>query len=238
MNVFIASGDIKPELADKITASGAELVTLGSNPNLPPHESKHSDMQVFDLGNGTLAVRRGIDAAAEKRLSTLGFRLVFEGEATPGKYPECVSLNALLCGNYLIHKTSATAYSINAFAAAKHIVKVNVNQGYTRCSACYIPPLDLIVTGDPGIRKAAAKHSFNCYFVEKSDCDRIVLKGYDSGFIGGTIGWCGDLNALFVNGCLSAAIPELSELLRQGGIKVTESDGPLTDIGGIVCVTI
>jgi hypothetical protein len=236
MNVFIASEDIYPELREKILLAGGKFVPLGANPFLPVYESKHADMQVFDLG-GRLAVRRGIDKAADARLRELGFELVYEGPESPVKYPECVSLNALLCGNYLIHKTSVTAEAINEFAAESHLVKVDVRQGYTRCSACYIPLLDLIVTGDEGISKAAGNHSFNIFFVEKEASEKIVLEGYGSGFVGGTMGWCAALNTLFVNGSLSSRIPELCELLRQSGISIVEAEGPLKDIGGIVSVT-
>ena len=234
MKVFIASYKILPELRGALEREG-EVVLLSENAYLPFPEAAHADMQVYDAGSGSLTVKNGLCPEACAKLISLGFELTFAGRTAPQKYPECASLNVLKCGNYILHKLSATDPAIMDLAAAGTLVFVNVSQGYTGCSSVYVDDLDLIVSGDPSVINASAKHSFNLFRVEDEVTAGIELEGLPHGFIGGACGYDRDSKTFYVNGNLEKQLPALYNMLRSAGVRVVqaESEEKLFDIGGI-----
>ncbi|MBP1588135.1 MAG: hypothetical protein ILO53_07040 [Clostridia bacterium] len=234
MKVFIVSRKILSELKRLLEREG-EVVLLRGNEYLPEPEASHADMQVYEAGPGILILKTGFDPDALAKLESLGFTVTLSGSACAQKYPECASHNVLRCGNFVMHKLSATDHAVASDIAAKHLVPVNVSQGYTGCSSVYIDDLDLIVTGDPSVIKASAANSFNLFKVPETVTESIALEGLDHGFIGGCCGFDKADRTLYVSGNLDRSIPELAELLLSAGIRIVQADGAggLADIGGI-----
>lgn len=112
------------------------------------------------------------------------------------------------------------------------ITLVPVNQGYAKCSVCAVDERS-IITQDPSIAQAAKRHGLN---VLKIQAGRILLPGYDTGFIGGCSGLLGR-KLLAFTGSLGAH-PDgewIKEFLHSRGVEPLElTDGPLYDVGSIL----
>ncbi len=232
--LFAASKLIYPELLEILNARG-KVTLLEENPCLPRPESTHADMQTCPCGKDKVFVKGGISEQSVIDFEEAGRMTVVSRVIGKETYPECCSHNILLCGNYYFHNLKHTDPDLQDYLDSKGYIGIDVRQGYSGCSALYVDDLDLIITADEGIRKASSKHSFNCFFIEKPPS--ILLPGYDSGFIGGCLGYSKTEKTLYANGCLSEALPELYIFLREAGINVVEvKDRPLFDIGGIKCI--
>lgn len=233
--LFACSKSIDDSLLRKLSLDG-NVSLLDENPYLPLPEATHADMQILTVKD-SLFVKKGVCRTFIGDLEKISKRAVISGQNTPQKYPECCSHNVLVCGNYYFHNTKVTDENVKKYLEDYFYVPVDVKQGYSGCSSCYIDSLDLIITSDPGIMKASSKHSFNCYFVSSEITENIKLEGYDHGFIGGCLGYFKEKNTLYVSGSLKENVPELYELLRQANVTVIESEKKeLTDIGGIKCI--
>ena len=232
--LFAVSKLFYKELYEKLLIEG-DVSLLDVNPNLPFPESTHADMQIFsDPVSDEVFVKAGITASFLSDLKRANKKVTVSTDNGPEVYPSCCSLNILLCGQYYFHKLAVTDPDVKKHLDSNFRIPVNVNQGYTGCSSCYIDTLDLIITQDTGIRTASSKPSFNCYFIGENIVENISMDGYDHGFIGGCLGYSKVTNTLYVNGSLSGSIPELYELLRSAKVNVVEvPDKPLCDIGGI-----
>ena len=233
--LFACSKLIDASLLKKLSLEG-NVSLLDENPYLPLPESTHADMQILAVKD-SLFVKRGVCRSFIVDLEKISKRAVISGQDEPQKYPECCSHNVLVCGNYYFHNTKVTDENVKKYLEENYYVPVDVKQGYSGCSSCYIDSLDLIITSDPGIMKASSMHSFNCYYISSEITKNIRLEGYDHGFIGGCLGYFTEKNTLFVSGSLEENVPELYELLRQANVTVIESENKeLTDIGGIKCI--
>lgn len=236
--LYAVSHQINKKLLSVLNAKG-DVVLLTDNPYLPGPEAAHADMQIADVSDELVFIKKGICDTFKEALGRTSKRAVESKQTLSGiqNYPDCCTHNILICGNYYFHRLDITDPDLKAYLASKFFIPVNVRQGYSGCSSCYIDSLDLIITSDSSVAKASSGHSFNCLVIEKEITKNIILPGYDHGFIGGCMGYCRQTNELFVNGALSSTVPDLYALLRSAGITVYEVENePLCDIGGIKCI--
>ncbi len=234
--LFACSNQTDKTLIEKMRLDGT-VSLLSENPFLPHPESTHADMQILPVKDDTVFIKNGICSHFIEDIGKISKRAVISGGDYYEAYPSCCSHNILICGNYYFHNTKYTDENVKQFLDANYFIPVNVRQGYSGCSSCYIDSIDLLITSDRGIQKESAKHSFNCCFIDENITERIELKGYDHGFIGGCLGYCKETNTLYVNGSIEKNMPELYGLLRQAGVRVVQSDKKtLSDIGGIKCI--
>lgn len=200
--IFFVSDEIYPELLDKLKAYGNVTFTESSATlNFP--ESKHADLQYFTDGD-----------------------FIYKRQGNDKNYPACAETCAVPCGDVLIHNKKCTPEAL----IERYPVFINVNQGYTRCNACYIASINGLITGNKEIAEKAELHGIKTYFIDDS-C--VKLKCYDRGFIGGAMGYSNKLNVLFVNGSLSENYPDLFDKLSEK-VKIIECSGDIVDIGSIL----
>lgn len=147
-------------------------------------------------------------------------------------YPRTAFYNAVVHNDMLIHNLSITDSSITTQASIK--IKINVNQGYTRCNLMGLPD-NSFITSDKGIETTLKKENFNTLFINPGN---IKLTGFAHGFLGGACGIakdkffiCGSLKYLHNPGVLKLFI-------EKSGLEVVELyDGQVMDVGSILFVT-
>ena len=164
----------------------------------------------------------------------IGNGLVFHGnpEKLLSHYPSDCIYNGCSTGKYFIHKLKITEPALLNKCSEYGLKLIDVPQGYSRCSAL---PIDenSIITYDRGIARACRQNNGPEVLLIQSGF--VHLRGYDTGFIGGTAGRIE--NEIIFNGDLSAH-PDFSEiksfiLERKLTLKYFENE-PLTDIGSII----
>jgi len=154
------------------------------------------------------------------------------GEKSPGKkYPESARYNAVVSSQYLVHNTKITDTAILQFCVDK--IKINVKQGYTRCSMLFLDD-DHVITSDEKIASVLENKHIETLLVTSQGID---LPGFKNGFFGGC---CGVVhNSLYILGNLDK-YPD-GEIVHGFAAKINIRlielcNAPLFDGGGVFFV--
>jgi hypothetical protein len=139
--------------------------------------------------------------------------------------------NAAINEHYLVHRLEFTDPVI--LENCHYLKKIVVKQGYTRCNLMLLRDR-YYITSDRRIDRSLKDAGLEGIY---TDPEQIILPGFPNGFIGGTMGICGD--DLYITGNLDflKSGTEIRNLSARLGYRVTELyGGPLFDGGGILFV--
>lgn len=204
-----------PCFCEELNKFGYEIIpTKKINTFLEP-EQYHADMQILCIKNKVIT----LDDCIKK----------------PGKnYPENILLNCLYHNNKLYGKLSATDSSVREYCRENNIETVNVNQGYTRCSTLVVND-KAVITADKSIEKGMKNNGVEVLLISAG---KIVLEGFDYGFIGGAS--FSDNNTIYFFGDITKH-PDYNKIKEftskhNSIIEILCKTQPLTDIGGAVLI--
>lgn len=147
-------------------------------------------------------------------------------------YPSDCAYNAARIKDYLFANIKNTDKTILDFKGNVYTKKININQGYAKCSICIVNE-NALITSDESIFTAATNNGFD---VLKIRCGYIEIEKYDYGFIGGTSGllskdilaFCGDLKH-------HPDADNIRAFLRNFNVyPISLKNGALCDIGSIL----
>ena len=208
---------------------GHRTLRLPPYPCLPEPVASHPDMLLFFAPNAIFCAKSYYEIAKnelEEIASVYGTPIRFIEEEYGKEYPHDVLLNALPLGRHLFCNTKAVSKELLAL----DFTTCHVNQGYTKCSALPLGNRALI-TSDASIAESAQKCGIDVLQICKG---HISLKGYDYGFIGGSMGRVGD--EILFNGDVSLHpdYEKIKEFIEKRGLKLRDFGGKLRDIGSII----
>jgi len=166
---IILSKTAQPELITYLGSLGYQVEPFGPIDNVQEPLRCHPDMLHCRLNRDT----------------------VFTGDPArlSPAYPGDIIYNACSTGKFFIHNLKYTAPELLGKVEELGLIRVNVSQGYAKCSTCVVGE-DAIITYDRGIAKAAVAAGMDVLVIEPGHVD---LPGYDTGFIGGASGLVTDL---------------------------------------------
>ena len=210
-NRIYLSREAGPELIGYIRSLGVEIVFAEPIARVARPVMNHADLVYCRLKDDE------VFAGDPKRLEAA--------------YPGDVIYNGCSTGKYFIHNLKYTDEDLLRRVEDLGLKKVDVKQGYARCS---ITPVDeeSIITYDRGIAQAMETAGIKALLVEPG---QVELPGYDHGFLGGTSGRVGD--EIIFNGDLSrhGDFERIKAFIEERGLRVIYFEGyPLRDIGSIV----
>ena len=191
----------------------------------------HPDMCVCPLGGNLLVLEPTVYNYYYDLLKNYGFNLI-KGESILSKeYPYDIAYNCVIINGILFHKLSHTDKKIIEYADKFNIKKVNVKQGYTKCSIAIVTE-NALITDDIGIYNSIG-NLLDVLLIEKG---QIELKGYNYGFIGGASGkinydalaFYGNLKAFNYNDKI------ISFCKNHGVYCYSLSNQPLYDYGSLL----
>lgn len=146
-------------------------------------------------------------------------------------YPGHAIYNGCSTGKYFIHNPKITDKMLLNEVEHLGLIKVDVRQGYAKCS-CTVVDESSIITADRGIAKAATDAGLDVLVIDHA---QVELEGYPYGFIGGASGKVG--NVILFNGDLRkhSSFNDIREFIERRGVSIKYfEDYPLTDIGSII----
>ncbi|WP_160688913.1 DUF6873 family GME fold protein [Clostridium sp. C2-6-12] len=172
-----------------------ELVNLSNlnvNPILVPKCNKvyeaingHPDIQLNILKskeNDHIIIQKNMSKDFIKILESNNIKYILSKNSLSNTYPKDIILNSLILENYFIHNLKFT--DENLLKSQNFKIKINVSQGYTKCSI--LPVRDnALITSDKGIFEALKDYNFDILLLPPAN---ILLPSLDYGFIGGTGG--------------------------------------------------
>lgn len=218
---------------EKLASFGISVSEIRKNPLLPEPVASHADLQFLHLKENRFLI-------ANEHLFIGELQKKFIEQCIQvslgNKYPYDVLLNCKIIGSNIVLNKRTIAAEVLEFAADEGLNLINVNQGYSGCSICVINE-SAIITDDESICRAAQNFLNDVLFVSKGS---IRLKGYNYGFIGGC---CGKISKtkLAVNGRIESHkdYKDIIDFTAKHNVEIVElSDEPLTDIGGIIPLTV
>ncbi len=194
--------------------------------------SGHPDISFCHLGGSKVVVSPESFEHYVKELSRHGFEVV-RGKKTPKiKYPDNICYNAAIIGRRVIHKLSHIDEVLLRELECKDIKKINVKQGYSKCSICIVGE-NAIITADSKINESARKNGVDSLLVRAGG---IVLDGFEYGFIGGCSGLVSENEIFFAGDILNHQDGSLiMDFLEKNGKSAVFCEGQkLLDVGSII----
>ena len=170
----------RAELDAALESRGIEPVYLPDNPRVDPRLAGHADLSAIVLGDKKIVLAQHLakDRKIVSYLSNNKYTMIKAVSEQTTLYPGDASLCACLVGNRLIHNKKCTDKAVLDNFSGKFI---NVNQGYSKCSACVVSD-SAIITSDSGIARAAKSAGVDVLQIQTG---YISLDGFGCGFIGG-----------------------------------------------------
>lgn len=141
----------------------------------------HPDITACKLNDNNIVVAPNVYDFYKSKLSKYGFNVIKGGSYIGSNYPNNIQYNIAIVGNFAIHNFNYTDKNILEYLDNNNFKKINVKQGYCKCSICIVDE-NSIITSDEGIYKAVKEYGIDCLLIEKGHIDLFDL---DYGFIGG-----------------------------------------------------
>ncbi|OJU12935.1 MAG: hypothetical protein BGN88_12925 [Clostridiales bacterium 43-6] len=222
---LVAVSSLYPSILSQIIHMGIRVIPIVPYSHLERPIQSHGDMVLHHMGGSKLFLAKHQDDLF-LALKNFGFSPEYIEEDIAPSYPADVALNSLRIGEKLFCNQLFTSKKI----LQKGIVHP-VKQGYSKCSVAVVSE-HAVITGDEGMAKAMKASGVE---VLKIQSEKIILDGYDNGFIGGC---CGKISGemLLFTGDISS-LPDykaIKEFTGRHGVTVHCLKGKLVDIGGIL----
>ena len=167
----------RAKLEKPLMQVGAECVWMPDNPALDPRLSAHADLSVFFPEPSTAIAAKGMYPYFVNILTNNG-RSVISSQEQSKEYPKDAGLCVCSTGTYTIYSSGTIDPNALPFLRGN---RIDVPQGYTRCSVCVVSD-DAIITADDVIAHRALEAGMDVLHIAPG---HIILEGYDTGFIGG-----------------------------------------------------
>lgn len=227
----VICGEICDELSEYLVDHEIEKLLIEPNNDIDSAVRFHADMSVFYLGTGKILLDKRQHLLGERLLS-MGMHVEYAVSEIKGLYPDDIALNFTLIGDKLIGKTDSA--DNNLLKLTDTYKKINVRQGYCKCS-CLVINENAAITDDESIYKALYADGVDTLLVSKGD---ISLNGHDYGFIGGasckiskdTVLFFGDISK-------HRDYKKIAGFIEKHGCKIEYLRFPLTDFGGLIPIT-
>ena len=221
-----------PVVRTALEQRGAEVLTVCTSSLLPAPVANHADMLCCHAAPNTVITA---DIELSAMLSARGVRCAVPEKLPCGSYPDDTALNCLVIGGYAFGRKDSTAPELLALFEENGTQFINVKQGYTRCSAAVVDEHS-VITADRGVYKAMTSVGFEVLLISPGS---IVLKGYDTGFIGGCCGRLSGNSMLFCGDPLNHPDGErIAHFIKCRGLSIEYThNGELVDFGGFIAVS-
>ena len=227
----VICGELCRELKDFFNNRDIRQIIIEPNNRIDPAVKYHVDMAAIHLGSKKILV----DKCQGKLCETLkenGFDIYTTDEDIAGEYPEDIKLNFSIFGDRIMGKLP---FADNVLLSLiENLKKINVKQGYCKCS-CLVINENSLITDDKSIYNIALENGIDCLLISKGD---VSLPGHGYGFIGGASGKISKKEVLFFGDITKHSdYKKIADFIEKHGCKIISLSFPLTDFGGIIPIT-
>ncbi len=237
--ICILSSKAPKPVIRKLESLGYLVKLLPVLPGLNCKEGHHADMQLCRVSEKEIVYAPGVAEDILNAIKKRGVTLIKGATTLKPKYPYNIAYNVLALDTIFFHNTKFTDSVLMKKFLQWGQTPECVKQGYGACSSFVVYTKNgtpLVLTGDKGIYAACGKNKTEVILCQ--GVENIRLRGYDHGFVGGSMGrdgkilyTCGSIEKTFDNG------KEIMKRLKEEGITVVNLwGGRLRDIGGILIV--
>lgn len=228
----IVSKDISVDIKNSLQDYEIELVLMEANSFLPSPLACHVDMQLVNINDGVFVYAPGISEKILKFLQKFGFDLIQGSITTKGYYPFDIAYNCAIVGKNAFLNPRYTDPLLLDLIKRFGINIYPVKQGYAKCSTCTVSE-EAIITADIHIYRKAIEAGLDVLIIPPQT--KIILPGYDYGFIGGASGVISDDELAFFGDI--KFLPDADTIMKfckKHGKKILSlSKANIVDVGGL-----
>lgn len=218
------------KLQDGLLAYKQSVFWLPDNPNIDQRLAGHADLSVLKLDDHIVAAAEGIYPYIVNRLTNRGYSVLKAGKQEKN-YPYDAGLCVCRTGKYVICNPKTVDPIILPRLRGK---RIDVPQGYTKCSVCTVSD-EAIITADKVIAEKAKLAGLDVLCIEPG---HILLDGFDYGFIGGATCTL-DKHTLAFAGTIAhhPDCAQIMQFLQKHAVRpVFLTEEPIFDMGGAISV--
>lgn len=232
LSVALVDKRITPNMQNTLINLGIKLIKTIECPNTYNAIKCHPDISLCKLYDNNIVVAPNVYDYYSKILKNYGLNVIKGSSLIQNKYPHNISYNVAIFGNYAIHNFKYTDPEIVKFLEENNIQKIDVKQGYSKCSICIIDEKS-IITSDEGIMNACSLFDIDCLLISQGFID---LFDMNYGFIGGCSGSISnDTIAFFGNIKKHPDYEKVLEFITSKNKKILcLSDESLLDLGSLI----
>lgn len=192
----------------------------------------HPDISICKLNDNNIVVAPNVYEYYKNKLNHYNFNVIKGESYVSNKYPFNIQYNVAIFGKYAIHNFKYTDKNILEYIEKNNIKKINVNQGYSKCSICIVDE-NSIITSDNGIYNECIKYNIDCLLIRQGYID---LFNMDYGFIGGCSGLlCNDELSFYGDIKKHPDYKKILNFVKSKNKKIISlSDENLLDLGSII----
>ena len=228
MRVMLVSARY-PFVAEDLERLGVLAIPVEAYAKLPEPVACHPDLVCHHLGGNRILVYPG-NPALDNALKKLGMELLRPTVPAGKKYPADTALCAARMGDRLFCRESSTDPVLLRECGRVR----NVRQGYAKCSTLIVDERSAI-TSDAGIAAALEEEEMEALLISPG---KILLEGYDTGFIGGCGGKISRDRMYFTGKLRHPDAVRIRKFLEIRGIEPVEGSGEeLIDVGSLLPLT-
>ena len=220
--------DKEKEYLNKI---GYNTLEINYHPEVYEEISSHVDIFVCKMNNNIFIAPNIKEIELQNAI--IGKSKVLE------KYPLDIKYNVASIGEYVIHNFKYTDKTILDYIENNELKKINVKQGYTKCSIS-VTSKNSCITSDKLIANQLLKNGIDVLYVKENNINLLDKDGNPTqmkGFIGGATGVIEDKFILFGDSKYLDNRERILKHINKYGLELVEFKGELIyDYGGIVLV--
>lgn len=232
LSLVIVDKRITPNMRKSLLDLGIDIIESAECKNSYNAIKFHPDISVCKLDSNNIVVSSDVYDYYKNELCKYRFNVIKGDSSIQYKYPYNIQYNVCIFGKYAIHNFNYTDKNILDYLNSNNFIKINVKQGYSKCSICIVDD-NSIITSDEGIYNAVKEYNIDCLLVEKGHIDLFEL---NYGFIGGCSGLISSDKLAFL-GDISKH-PNYDKILNFVNSKnksiVSLSKENLLDLGSII----
>ena len=206
-----------------------EVLGISENCYIDPSVSLHADMAAVHIGDNRIVIDKAQRKLVDK-LTETGFNVITTTDFIKGSYPDDVKLNFTVINNLVVGNFRYADKNFKEAIFDKN--KINVKQGYCKCSVLVVNE-NALITDDESIYRKTLENGFDSLLISKGD---IRLEGHKYGFIGGASGKISKNTVVFFGNIKKHRdFDKIEHFLGLHNCDfVCTDNGPLRDIGGII----
>lgn len=214
-----------------------KVIKIPKDYNLYEEISSHTDIHVLKIKEYVIADKRTYSFLQKYNIPNL----VCGKSELIREYPGDIKYNVALVGNLALHSFDSTDDVILEYLDRFKYTKINVNQGYTKCSIFVLDSKN-VITANKEIAEELIKNDINVLLLEESDEEniRLLRNGVISsmhGFIGGCMARIDNKCILFGDASKLICGKKIKDFVEQNNYQFIDFRGEeVIDYGGIVLV--
>lgn len=232
VSCVVVDGKICEDAKNTLKSANIKIIYTKAANGITSSIKSHPDIVLHHLGGSLFVCEPTVFSHFDEKLGALGAKIVSGNTILDAKYPKDCAYNVARAGGSVFLNANYSDKAILDFDNENYTRKINIKQGYAKCSICIVCE-NAIITSDDGIFKAAKKNGFDALKISSGN---ILLDGFNYGFIGGASGLLSyDTMAFFGNISLHPDCENIKAFLKNYGIyTLALCGGELVDYGSII----